>query len=338
VGCGGGSLGARWIARRCHRPHGTTKAEIALARQLRHLPVAEAAWTAGAIGAAQVKVLGRLRRPATEALLARDEELLVDIATRLAFHRFVRAAAYWAQQADPDGEDEHAVDQRDRRRFHLSQSFDQLWYSDGLFDPIAGAVIAREVDRLEKEMFDADWAAARARLGRDPKVADLARTAAQRRADALVEMAIRSATAPADGRRPEPLFTVLVGWETLHGRILQLANGTVVTPAAVVPWLDQAWLELVVFTTRSRVIDIGVTRRLFSGATRRAVEVRDQECFHDLCDEPAGRCQVDHIIPYTAGGTTVQDNGRLACGFHNRGRHQHPPEPPATGPPDPPDG
>ena len=48
------------------------------------------------------------------------------------------------------------------------------------------------------------------------------------RADALVEMAIRSRTVPADGRRPEPLFSVFVGFETFAGRICELANGTVV--------------------------------------------------------------------------------------------------------------
>jgi hypothetical protein len=159
-------------------------------------------------------------------------------------------------------------------------------------------------------------------------VVDLPRTPAQRRADALVEMAIRSATAPADGRRPEPLFTVVVGWETFNGRICQLANGTVVAPGALIPWLKAAWIERIVFGSPSRVIDVGVTRRLFTGATRRALEVRDQECFHPLCDEPSGQCQGDHIVPHAADGPTTQDNGRMACGFHNRDRNQRPPPDP----------
>jgi hypothetical protein len=153
-------------------------------------------------------------------------------------------------------------------------------------------------------------------------VGDLDRTAAQRRADALVEMAIRSRTAPSNGRRPEPLFTVLVGWETLEGRICQLANGAVLSPSALVPWLESAWLERIVFDGPSRVLDVGVAQRLFKGATRRAVEVRDQECFHEFCDVAADDCEVDHVIPYTARGPTTQTHGRLACGFHNRARHR----------------
>jgi len=115
---------------------------------------------------------------------------------------------------------------------------------------------------------------------------------------------------------------VLVDYETLAGTICELANGVAVTPGSLLRYLDRAWVERVVFGSPSRVIDIGVRRRLFTGATRRAVEVRDRECFHDLCDIPAEDCQVDHIEPYAAGGLTTQDNGRAACGYHNRGRHR----------------
>jgi hypothetical protein len=161
-------------------------------------------------------------------------------------------------------------------------------------------------------------------VGVDANVAHLGRTAAQRRADALVEMARRAMAAPVDARRPEPLFTVLVGYETFHGRICELADGTVVAPGMLLPWLDGAKVERIVFDGPSRVIDVGVRRRLFEGATRRVIEVRDRECFHPLCDEPVDQCQADHVLPYAEGGATVQDNGRLACGPHNRLRNQQP--------------
>lgn len=80
------------------------------------------------------------------------------------------------------------------------------------------------------------------------------------------------------------------------------------------------------FAAPSRVIDVGVRRRLFTGATRRAVELRDQECFHDTCEDPV--TQIDHIEPYAWGGPTRQDNGRGACAFHNRHRHRRADEPP----------
>ena len=153
----------------------------------------------------------------------------------------------------------------------------------------------------------------------------LTRRPAQRRADALVEMARRSAGYPHGGRLPEPLFSVMVGYETFAGRICELANGTVVTPGEVARWIDSAWVERVVFDGPSRVIDVGVRRRLFGGATRRAVQVRDRQCFHPQCEVPAEECQVDHVQPWSEGGPTVQTNGRAACDFHNRQRHRRSP-------------
>jgi len=93
----------------------------------------------------------------------------------------------------------------------------------------------------------------------------------------------------------------------------------------VAAWLERAWVERVVFDGPSRVIDVGAARRLFAGATRRAVQVRDRECFHQLCDEPAEHCQVDHVEPWGAGGRTVAANGRPACAHHNRNRHRNRP-------------
>jgi hypothetical protein len=135
-------------------------------------------------------------------------------------------------------------------------------------------------------------------------------------------MARRACATPPGARLPEPLFTVLVGYETFAGRVCELAGGAVVAPGALVPWLDEGWVERVVFDGPNRVKNVGVRRRIFTGATRRAVEVRDRECFSEFCDLPAEACQIDHIEPYSAGGLTTDDNGRPACGYHNRRRHR----------------
>jgi hypothetical protein len=149
--------------------------------------------------------------------------------------------AYWQQLADPDGVEHDADANRGARRLHLSQLFGGQWVLDGLLDPISGAIVANGLERIEQELFEDDWAAARARLGDQATGSDLARTAAQRRADALVELVRRAeATPPVDAKNPEPLFTVLVSYETFAGRICELANGIVVTPGSLGPWLDKA--------------------------------------------------------------------------------------------------
>jgi hypothetical protein len=259
----GARSGAAWLAGRCKLAADSARRRVRLGRGLRHLPVAEAGWLAGEVGEAQVAALVRARTPATQDALAGDEEMLVGEAKRLGFEAFTRVLAYWCQQADPDGVEADACRQREARRVHLSQSFGGMWFLDGLLDPISGAVVDNALRRIEQELFDADWAEARERLGDAATVADLGRTPAQRRADALVEMARRAGAVPQGARRPEPLFIVLVGYETFAGRMCELANGTVVSPGSLVGWLDEAWVERVVFDSPSRVIDVGVARRAF---------------------------------------------------------------------------
>ncbi len=239
----------------------------------------------------------------------------------------MRTLAYWCQLADPDGTEDAAQAQVRARRLHLSQGFEGSWFLDGVLDPISGSIVHKALERIDKELFDGDWAEAKARVGEGVCGADLARTPAPRRADALVEMARRSGAVPAGSRHPEPLFTVLVGYESFAGRICELAEGTVISPGSLVPWLEHGWVERVVFDGPDRVVNVGARRRIFAGATRRSVEVRDRECFHETCDEGAEHGQVDHVEPWATGGPTTDDNGRLACGFHNRLRHR-PPEPP----------
>jgi hypothetical protein len=243
-------------------------------------------------------------------------------ARELSYHNFIRALAYWFQHADPDGVEKRAKADHDARRVHLSATFRGNWALDGFLDPLSGEIVHQALRRIADELFEADWAEARARVGDGVCTADLSRTPAQRRADALVEMARRAHAVAPGARLPEPLLTVLLGYETFSGRICELASGAVVTPDSVLRWLSEAWVERVVFDGPDRVVDVGVRRRLFTGATRRAVEVRDRECFHELCDVPAEGCEIDHVEPYGAGGLTVMRNGRAACRFHNNLRHR----------------
>ena len=137
-------------------------------------------------------------------------------------------------------------------------------------------------------------------------------------------MAERSAAKPADATEARVLMQVLVGERTLD-RICELSNGRVVTPGQILPHLDKADVQRIVFDGPSQVIDVGVRRRLFRGGTRTAVLVRDRGCTHPSCDAPMDRCEVDHVIPWADGGETTQVNGEGKCGFHNRLKGRRPP-------------
>ena len=316
-------------------------------RELRHLPRTGQAWLEGSITGAHVDVMISLRNPATVDALRRDEELLIAQARALPYAKFVRAVDYWRLLSDPDGSTDGAMARTTRRDAYLVKSYSGTWFGKLTLDPVSGAIVGNELEHLERQLFEAEWAEARERLGREPTVADLARTPGQRRADAFVVMAVRSATMPKDGQRPRPLFTTHVGYESMHGALSELEDGTVVPPTSLLSWLEGADVERAGFRPDGTV-EVGATSRLkrrdvagfdhavfravtrvacpptdrcFTGATRRAIEIRDRYCTHPECDLRASRCQIDHITPYSQGGPTVQANGRVLCGPHNRARN-----------------
>ena len=297
------------------------------------LPRFSAAWSSGELSGDHLSLLSaHLSCPRTRERLEVDESLLCELASSLSFAEFTRALAYWAAHADPEGSTEAAEARRSRRDVSLVASFAGTFCGRMVLDPVSGEIVAAELDRLEGDLFADDVAEATDRLGRDPELCELARTPAQRRADALVLMAARSALVGDTPVEARPLLTVLVDAPTLFGRICETASGVVLDPSDLDGLLARALCERAVFSAPDRV-EISQRSRLFRGATRRAVEVRDRTCRHPLCEEPASRCQVDHVVPYAEGGATTQENGRLLCGFHNRLRNTTEGVPGRRGPP-----
>jgi hypothetical protein len=270
----GAKTPAAWLSKRCRVPRSGAQRRLRLGRILRHLPACAEAWRDGEIGVDQARALASMRQPRTEEALERDEELLVSQAKKMGFEDFYRSLCYWKQLADPEGADKEDEERRAERNVYLEASFYGMWMGQVTLDPISGTIVSNELKRLEQLLFEEDWAEARERLGCDPGVDDLKRTGGQRRADALVEMATRSRVAPADGQRPAPLFSVLVGYETLYGRICEIENGIVIAPGSLMPFMQAAYFERAVFTPANR-IDVSVRSRFFTGGTRRAIELRD---------------------------------------------------------------
>ncbi|MGI8794233.1 MAG: HNH endonuclease signature motif containing protein, partial [Acidimicrobiales bacterium] len=144
----------------------------------------------------------------------------------------------------------------------------------------------------------------------------LARTTSQRHADALVEMATHSAPMPPGAKEARILLSVLMGEGTFRNLCEVELTRRPIPPGAVREWLDDTLFERIVFDGPDRVLGVS-HRRDFTGALRRAIEVRDRTCTWPGCDVPAVRCHGDHANPVTAGGPTAQANGQCLCATHN---------------------
>ena len=303
---------------------------VTRAKRLRHHRQVAEAYRNGDLSTDKVVVLCKAALPARRALFDATEAERVSDGKRLSCDDLKTATAYWADAADDELGRDRSKGQHEGRRLSCSRTFGGAVVIDSLLDPVGGTIVMDELERLTQQLFEDDWAVARAQFGVFATAANLPRTATQRRADALVIMANLSAARPADARTPRPLFSIVIDKDTAH-KVCQMADGTVIAPRLLVPWLTQAEFERVIFDTPKRVIEIGAKRRFFTGALRRAIELRDQHCTFPGCQVPANRCDVDHIIEYRQGGPTTQANGRLRCPAHNRqrpGRTTPPPQGP----------
>jgi hypothetical protein len=130
-----------WVAARCHLPVPVARRRVRLGRCLRRMGATETAWLVGEVTEPHVEALAATRTRVGAERFDSDESMLVDAARTLRYCHFLRVLAYWEQAADPDGVEEHAAGQRAARRLHLSQSFEGMWFLDGILDPIAGEVV-----------------------------------------------------------------------------------------------------------------------------------------------------------------------------------------------------
>ncbi len=337
---------AHRLARETRSSVGAARDDLRRARRIRHLPQVRDAVAAGLLSIDHLDLLGHVNTPERRHLFARDEALLVHKCAGLSYADGARVVRYWAGHADERLTDERAASQPDHldtpddtaaapddanapptddthdthdsstaqpvteSRLHASRTLDEALVIDGTLDAIDGTIVENELNRLAEQIRLAD------------RHADIDRTPAQRRAAALVEMARRSATAPEHGRRPRPLFTVLIGERTLD-RLCELSNGIVINPGQLLAHLAEAEIESILFDGPSTVVAVS-SRRTFAGAVRRAIQVRDRRCRHRSdCDVAADDCDADHIVPHANGGPTSQFNGRLECKVHNRLPHMH---------------
>jgi hypothetical protein len=115
---------------------------------------------------------------------------------------------------------------------------------------------------------------------------------------------------------------VHVGDDTTR-HLCQTASGRIRHPDTLTGSFDDADMDVVLFDGPTTVVSVS-HRRSFTGAVRKAIQARDRRCQHPSgCDQPATRCDVDHIVPWPDSHRTDQWNGRLECPFHNRHPDRH---------------
>lgn len=108
----------------------------------------------------------------------------------------------------------------------------------------------------------------------------------------------------------------------LLDRRCETADGVPLRPADVLRALLSGRTRRVVLGAHRRVVDLGRSNRLFTGAARDAALLLTTSCEHPGCTMPAEWCQVDHSTEWHDDGATDQDNAGTRCAAHNREKHR----------------
>ena len=271
----------------------------------REFPSTLEALEQGRISYPHAAAIARAHQKLPEEELPKAEKILLEVA-EAGSPGMVRAAVdRMAELLDPNGYDQEDQDVRARRYLHVSQTLDGWWAVDGHLPPEVGA-------RLTAAL--ADFAV---RVD-----ADDMRTAAQRRADAIAEIAdaavdgtttgITAVTITADAEHLDGVAATFdptgmpVGLSTYDLAVCQSRLTLVVSQKDGIGWKPLA---------------VGRLTRFATPAQRAALHRRDGGCAYRGCTRPSRRCHAHHIVDWRAGGLTDLSNMILLCAYHHRMVH-----------------
>jgi hypothetical protein len=273
---------AGWLRARLRAGRPQASRWVRTARALFRGPLAGTgqALAAGVISPAHATVLAAGTEQLPAATAAQAEPVLLEVAHRLDPPGLRKVVHHLAEVADPDAAEAQGQALHERRGLWVSPSFEGMVAIDGLLDPEAGETLLAALDPLAR-----------------PGSVEDDRSGAQRRADALAELARRNLEA---GRLPQtggvrPQLTVTVDLASLLGDGLPGGEGG---------WIGPLPAE----TVRRLACDAAVTRVLVtrhhgSGHPGHHHPTQDEDGASDL---PARLRAAITLLPPALGGAPTQ--------------------------------
>lgn len=305
----GAASAVTWLRDTCRLSAPAAHERVEVARELEAFPEIEDAWRETRIGYQHVAVLARsVREVGREAMRGMLGELL-DAARRLDPTRLRYVTRFLRYCVDPDGARAAEDDAYARRYFDLSQTLDGVFVLNGQLDAEGGALLRTAITALNKP------------------APDDSRTAAQRRADALVELANRqlhAGTLPTThGQRPHLVVTVPEA--SLHGTSShpgEMSGAGPVSAELVRRLACDAVVTEITVDASGAPVSVGEATRTIPAPLRTALAFRDRGCRFPGCDHPPEWTDAHHIRHRAHQGPTKAENLVLLCRHHHRAVHQ----------------
>jgi hypothetical protein len=299
-----------WLRNACRLSPSAAAQQVGVARQLPDLPLTSQNALDGTIGFHHVAVIAHCASQVGTDAVRAVEPTLVEAARKVDPRSLRIVTRRLRYCVDPDGAFADSELDHARRSLNVSQTFDGVFHVDGLLDAEGGALLRTALDALDDRVPGDD------------------RTAWQRRADALVELArrqLQSGSLPSvAGERPH--LTVTASEATLRAERGCAAGemgwaGPVIAETVRRVACD-ASVRRVVVGAAGEPLDVGRATRTIPAAVRRALAVRDGGCRFPGCDRPPEWTDGHHIEHWADGGETKLDNLVLLCRRHHRVVHE----------------
>jgi hypothetical protein len=306
----GATSAIAWMKSRCGLSGGGAAQRMEIARDLPSIAGADERFRNGELSFHNAAVLARTAAEIGPEAAAIASPALVDAAQKVDADSLRLIGRKLRHTVDPEGALAQALRDHARRRLTVSQSFDGVFSVDGLLDAEGGALLRTALDALSAPLPNDE------------------RTAVQRRADALVELAVRQLNGgdlpSSGGVRPHLLITVSgdgVSGTSDAAPAALLGVGAI--PAATLERLAcDADLSEIVVSTSGEALDVGRARRTAPPQMRRALVSRFGGCSWPGCDRPPEWTESHHVEPWSSGGHTKVDNLVLLCRVHHRYVHE----------------
>ena len=312
------------------------RGRVATAGELVHrLPESLAALEAGVITSRQAWRLTDQLRPLDDAAAQKVEEAVLEyMRTRRDHSGFCRKVKREVLKHDPRGAEERHTAAMDQRRITVKPVEDGMSWVGGTLPAPDALALDAALDHLAAQAQAKAHTTAKEtdpRDGRTKITPQEGRTKAQRRADALGQLArdvLAGQCAHCTGT-PAPLHPavqVTVAMSTLLGldhEPAELAGyGPIPASLALNLAFDQSgtWRRLVT-DNLGRLIDYGRSAYRPPVALRDYVVARDRTCRFPGCNRRADACEVDHVIAWSDGGTTNKDNLAPLCVRNHHCKH-----------------
>ena len=221
---------------------------------------------------------------------------------------------------DADSMEDREQCAHERREFRLTDLGDGSTRIRGQLDNESAAVIRAALDPLAAPQ------PANAETGPDR------RSAGQRMADALVELARRALDGGdlPTGHAVRPHVSVIVGLRTLFAKAGdtgvapgELESGGPISAATVRRISCDAGVSRVITDAAGVPLDVGRQQRLVTPGQWIALVARDGGCAFPGCSRPASWCVAHHRVHWADGGPTDLANLVLLCDHHHRVVHHH---------------